>query len=433
LIVLSLLAIVSATTNRALSEITGAVTTLTVTATYPDAGVAPTVTSLTYPTTYSSVNPTAFTIVGAGSFVGNNTIAYGTITFTNGGTSVTVQFGAGSPTGNNQVLGANGAVVFTVGGTYTPSLVQVTTAALRTYTVTVAGLVNVAVTAYVPPTLASLQFVQPQTGGCDATGCSTPVNGSAALTPARTQTFLSVFFRPTTASTGVKFALVSSVSGAGTADFNVQSSPLVAYVGGLVNGLFVPQSSTLASNTRIPAGNSMAVSAQSIEQNYASTYFSENSVGTNVQFTGGSTDVTAPTCSVVTVSPTTATTTTPDAPVTITVTVTCADEQGGSGLWTKGYVSQATINSGGSPVTLQAFSTLFTGATDTFDIPTPYISGSFSIIGVFAVDNAGNAVLYGSCADVADLSTVCGAGSSASTVAVSLFSMVILALFALFA
>jgi len=114
--------------------------------------------------------------------------------------------------------------------------------------------------------------------------------------------------------------------------------------------------------------------------------------------------------------------------VTVNVAVTCTDA--GSGVWVSGVFVQASATNGPLSQTIA-----YTAPTS-FNV-IPYVSGSISIIGVWAVDNAGNSVVYGSCGSAQGYDSMgcAGSGSSsdASTVAISMFSLVFVALYALFA
>jgi len=163
------------------------------------------------------------------------------------------------------------------------------------------------------------------------------------------------------------------------------------------------------------------------------TWVSEAAFGAlqpEITFPVGSTDVTPPTCTSAIFVPASASTV--SASATSELAIICAD--GGSGLFRKGAFGSATRN--GITDTLaynQAGSA--TSATATFPA---YVSGTLQIVGVWAVDNAMNSVLYGSCGDASGYSTIgCtgggGSGSSASTISLSifaLFSLVVMSLFA---
>jgi len=282
-------------------------------------------------------------------------------------------------------------------------------------------------------------MVSPQNGGCDDLGCDNYINGTATTT-VRANLFLSTILRNPAANSGVRYVTTSTVNAAdGTVDFNQDTiQPISANVGGMVNGLWLWRASLQSGLTLVPKNTAMSVSAQVSQISsgisrvaaFSESFFG-GSLSSSVTLTVGSTDVTPPTCSVATVSPTTITTT--DVLATGTLTVTCTDETGGSGLWTKGAFLQASITNG--PTTTFTIPSPVSGATAQFSV-IPFVSGTLSIQGVYAVDNAGNSVVYGSCGNAQGYDTMgcAGAGgSSASTVAISMFSLVFLAIYALFA
>jgi len=439
LVVLSLLAIASATTPHALSEIAGAVTTVTVTATYPDAGTAPVLTALTYTTTYDSspASPALFTIAGTATFSSvNNTVAAGSLILTNGGDTVTVGIAVTGITGLTATLVGGGYPKFLNTGNYAASVVLVSSL-LNTNTVTLSSgaFPAVAATKYTPPTLSAFNLVSPQSGGCDATSCANNLNGTLTLSSTTQGTGWYTFLRSSHAAQGVVFATEATVT-AGASNFNSDTNlRLATSVGGTSNGVFTPTFSGVSSNTHIPStsNDNFAISGLLIDTSSRYTYFSEATVGAkqaSVQINTASADITAPTCTVLTVAPTTVTTVDTSAPVT--VTLTCADETGGSGLWLAGFFGTASVTSG-TPYSFAVSHSV--AGTYVTGVP-PYVTGTLSVVGVWAIDNAGNAALYGSCGSTTGYDTVCGGGgggsSSASTVAFSLFS-VLLAVLVLFA
>jgi len=438
LVVLCLIAIASAVTNHPLSDITGIGGTFTVTATFPDTAAAPVLVACTYPTTYDSsvASLASFSIVAAGTYSGNNTVVGGTVTFTNGGDSVVASFSCTPIAGAFACTGTN-FLKFLNSGSYSPSItLETATTNVYTNVAATAAAVPVTATAYVPQVVTAFNLVTPQSGGCDATSCTGSLNGTATLTPsARTNTQIQAFLRSTSvAATGVVFSTGTSVA-TGAADFNNGGS-LTANIGGLFGGVWGATESSASIDTEIPTGATFAISAQVIEQSFRATYYSEATIGAlqssvtlNV---GGTADVTAPTCTVVTIAPATATTDINF--VTSVLTITCGDGAG-TGVWIKGAFATVavTTGAGGSQtIALPGFST----ATSLIGVP-PYISGSLNIIGVWAVDNSGNAALYGSCGGVTGYDSLgcspAGGSSSASSVTVSLFALAFVAISALFA
>jgi hypothetical protein len=433
LIALSLLvAVAFGATTHGLGEITTTALTLTVTAGQPDTYTAPVLLTFTYPTTYDSSAGTlgAFAIVGTGTHTLNNTVDGCQVTFTSGSDSVVCFAGAAS-TDTTFVLSGSCAPKFLVTGSYGAS-VMCSTALSRNYNLApTVALAAVAATAYVPPAVTALAIVA-NSGGCDATGCTDPINATASVT-ARANLRLTTIFRPTTATTGVKFWTTATASAAGAINYNTDTtSNLAMVVGGVVSGSFSGSQTQFSSDTILVAGNAMPISGQISETFNRFTYFPESTftggaLQSSATFSGGATtDAVAPTCTVATVAPVTVTT--QDVPVPVTLTLTCADT-GGSGLWVAGIF--ANIEGAANTVDLAIDGSVV--------IPIgPHISATFSIVGVWALDNAGNAALYGSCGSVCGFDTIgcapcAGGGSSASTVSVSLFAMAVLAFFALLA
>jgi len=446
LIVLSLFAAVAyAGQMRALTDIPSVSAAVQVTATYPSVGTAPVVTTLTNDNAYNSnaVTLGAFTIGGTATYTLNNTLSGCAITYSNGGDNVVLSVGAvgscSSPTQCTAILTGGGFPVFKNTATYTVSSILCATDNGFNYNVPLpATTTNVAATGWAAPTITAYNLVSPQNGGCDDLGCDNNINGTATTT-ARASLFLSTILRNPAANSGVRYVTTATVSAAGASDFNTDTvSQVSANVGGLVNGLWLWRASLAASLTLVPKNQAMSVSAQvsqissgiSRVASFPESFFG-GALSSSVTLTVGSTDVTPPTCSVATLSPATITTT--DVIATGTLTVTCTDEAGGSGLWMKGAFLQASITNGpGATFTIPS---PVSGATATFSV-IPYVSGTLSITGVYAVDNAGNSVVYGSCGNAQGYDTMgcAGAGgSSASTVAISMFSLVFLAIYALFA
>jgi hypothetical protein len=320
------------------------------------------------------------------------------------------------------------------------------TEALFSYNVAIpANTVAVTATAWVKPTLSTYQLVSPQNGGCDAAGCDAGyLNGTATAT-ARNGLSLTSIFRNPAANSGVRYLTVASIDGTtGASDFNTDTvATIFAAVGGTISGFWSPTKTLASGSTLAPINQALSVSAQITQtpsQSPRVVQIDESAFGGatmtgSVTLNAGSADVTPPTCSLATIAPLTFTTM--DISLTGTLTVTCTDGVGGSGVWYKGAFLQGTVTNG--PGTSTTIPTQVSGGeglgTATIGVP-PYVSGNVAIIGVFAVDNAGNSVVYGSCgnAEGYDSMGCAGGGSSgASTVAISMFSLVFLAVYALFA
>lgn len=433
LVVLScIIAAVVGVSTGGLGDIATVQGAVTVTATFPDTAAAPVLVAVTYPTTYDSsvASPALFIVAGSATYSGNNTIAQITITFNNGGDNVVVSAGC---TGGSSpcTISGGGYPKFLNTGSYTPSI-TVTTTTAKTYTnvaVTTAA-VAVAATKYTPPTLTAVAF--PLQAGCGATSCATYLNGTVTLTN-KAGIGVEFFWRVTTPTSGVWFNAGSAFATAGAIVWQDDSGSYGHYqVGSTGDGYIDANTIVSSANTIIPSNNVMVTSGQIYDNNYATVLPESFFGGAGVQGTltlsgGATTDVTAPTCSVASFAP--ATITTDITFGTSTFTLTCTDGSG-SGVAFKGGFYNAQVTGGASRVV--ATTMAGASASAVIGVP-PYISGTINLIGVFAIDNAGNTMLYGSCGGY-DLQPFCGGGgSSASTVSISLFALVILAIFALFA
>jgi len=444
LVVLSLFAAVAiAGQVRPLGDVTTVSAAVTVTAAFPSAGQAPTITSLSNPATYdsSAVTPGLFSVTGSATYATNNTITYCAVTYSGGGDNVVVNVGALPGVNGVATLIGSAYPVFMTTSTYTVSSISCVTANYFTYNnlALPMTLTAVAATGYVKPTITAYHLVSPQNGGCDDLGCDLHMNGTA-MTTARANLLLTSVFRNPASTSGVIYTTQAVVNSDGTCNFNTDTNaPINANIGGVVGNQWVLTESLTSGQTLLPKNQAMSVSALITQGPIVSpryTAFQESfftgGLTNSVTFNVGSTDVTPPTCSVATLTPASINTVNVD--VTATLTVTCADT-GGSNLWIKGAFVQATVTTG-QPFTY-IFPFAFTTPTTTLSV-FPYVSGSMSIIGVFAVDNAGNSVLYGGCGNAAGYDSVgcAGAGggsSSASTVTLSVFAFVFLAISALFA
>jgi hypothetical protein len=431
-----LLAFASAVTQHSLSEITGVVGTITVTATFPDPGATPVLATFTYPTTYDSSAAVLanFPVAGTATFTGNNTVVGSIMTLSNGGQTIQITQSINGLVGKTSSFASSGTVTFLNTGAYSVT-VEVFTVLAKSYSVTLASgaFPTVAATAYVPLTVTAFNLVNPQSGGCDATACTNNINGTVTLSAAKPNLSWQTFLRSSNAATGVLFATGALVSSStGSSNFNTDTfSQVTAYIGGMDGGVF--SGAPNPGNTVVTKNDIFALSGQ-IGDGGRATYISESTLAAkqaSVQFNAGGTDTMAPTCTVVSFA--SATVTTIADAVNDVLTLTCADEAGGSGLWTKGIFATVQVTSGGGATS--PYSQVVTGATYTLPVP-PYVSGTYTITGVFAVDNAGNAALYGNCGQSTGYDTICGSGggsSSASTVTLSIFSLVVLTIVALFA
>jgi len=435
-LILAVVSIASAATLHPLSSIGVAFSgNIAVTSDYPDNSAYPTLASVTYPTTYdsSAPSPALFSVAGNGLSFGNNTVQFGNLVFTNANDVVTVPLGATASVNNGFVLAASSYPKFLNSAIYTAS-VQLTTLTLGVYTVTpTTALLSLTATKFTPQTLASLRVISPQSAGCDGGGCAgSALNATAFFTPTGVVENSRIYLRASTvAAAGGVFSVETSVTpGTGGANFLgglVEQSVVFSY-GGLQNGIWQAADTNSPTLTQVPTGATFALSASTTDNYARVSYFNEATTGAFqatavLMTTTDAPDITAPTCNLVTVEATTLIT--QKVAVLQTVVLSCADETGGSGFWTSGFF-YTFVTSTGNTVSGVGFNSISIA---------PFVSGTINIVGVFAVDNGGNAALYGSCAGVVGYDSLgCGGGSSsASSVVVSLFAFFFVALSSLFA
>jgi len=423
------LALASAATSKPLSDITTVSGTATVTSAYPIGTDTPVIASVTYPATYDdSVFPVAaFSATGTGgTFVGNNTVSSAALTFTSGSDSTTVLLFA-TVTGNTFTVTSVGYPKFLTTGTYSASLKISAVGGVYSVTPTTA-LASITTTLYAPLTISASSFVNPQAG-------STTLNGSITFAPTtRVGSSATVFLSPSTVATSGVAYYASATIVTGVADFNTGSS-IVNAVGGLVSGVWVPAIPNTAGATLLAAGATYGISARVTESGARGGGYAAGTANlqASVVLSAGSTDVTVPVCTAATVLPATLSTVN-GLSNPLVFTITCTDS--GSGLFTSGAFLAITTTSGNGGSQTEVVTV--TGGTYSLNVPN-YVSGSLNIVGVFAVDNAGNAVVYGNCGGAVGYDSLgCASGggggsSSASAIAMSLFAVVFLAISALFA
>jgi len=186
-----------------------------------------------------------------------------------------------------------------------------------------------------------------------------------------------------------------------------------------------------ATGITLPKNTMLTLKSVAIGKSGGSNAFSGSSApfgGNSFSVTAGGTDVTPPTCTSALFTLPLAVSTA-NAPVTNGVTAICTDETGGSGIYTGGIFARAVSGS----ITYD-FAADGVFPAQTIDVPLHY-DGTVSILGVWAMDNDGNAVVYGSCAP-GSASSVCGgsgggSGSSAVVASISLVIALIMAVLAL--
>jgi len=176
----------------------------------------------------------------------------------------------------------------------------------------------------------------------------------------------------------------------------------------------------------VPSGATVSLSVFSEADYHRVTYSTEATVTSQsiaVLITSGVTDNIAPTCTAVNVSSNSINS--GISAIQADVTLECKDEVGGSGLWNSGFFYTVTVTSGhGQKVTLP-----FVTRGGSFVVP-PYVEGTVDIVGVYAIDKAGNAALYGSCGCVVGYDSLgCSpCRSNGNTVVVSFFAFIFLIL-----
>jgi len=288
---------------------------------------------------------------------------------------------------------------------------------------------------YAAPTLNTYTMITPN--GCTTTGCTSAPNATATIAPVLSVWSISSYFRALGATQAGVFGTAASCDSNAFCNYDSAfASAWTGSFGGFTSAGYSPASSLSSGSTLVPQTGMASGSAYIFDsrQSYI-TYINEATFGAKqgaITFPVGSTDVTSPTCTTASFSPTSQNTVSTS--VTTDLTITCAD--GGSGLFRKGVFGTATYGS----VTETFAYNQAGGAVGALTVSFPaYITGTLNIVGVYAVDNALNSVLYGSCGSITGYSTIgCtggggGGSSSASTVSLSifaLFSLVVMALFA---
>jgi hypothetical protein len=178
---------------------------------------------------------------------------------------------------------------------------------------------------------------------------------------------------------------------------------------------------------------SVTIVATDIDDGDVSVSYAGNAAPFNsaqVRITDGSTDNTPPTCDSALFATPLAVPTAGLPPPTRVVTISCTDGTG-SGLDVTGVFFHA--QSTGGLVYESSQQSSVASSTFTYTVPLHY-DGTVSIKGVWAIDNNGNAVVYGNCIyGVAD--TICGGntGASASSAVVASISLVIALILAVLA
>jgi hypothetical protein len=216
----------------------------------------------------------------------------------------------------------------------------------------------------------------------------------------------------------------ASTTGAYTADQWSNLSPAVGYWCGNQFVSTIPISpNTFPQNSAITVGG--------ITITHTAIPVGSNSVTApagNAQFTStvGSNDVATPVCTSASFGATTVNSATTNS---ITVTTVCADS--GAGLSSSGVFIRATANAGFHFDFIQ--STSGSPQTGSWSVP-KFQAGTAEIIGVYAVDQAGNAIVYGSCGDLSSsYSSLCGGGGSGSSALVASFAVVVMCILAVLA
>jgi hypothetical protein len=286
--------------------------------------------------------------------------------------------------------------------------------------------------AYTPLVVSTLNIPTPQDFGCIDSGCpiSTYPQGNITLTTAGFRTFFHL--KSSNAATGGLFLYsLSMPSTFGKFPTNGADTMYFA-VGSHENGVYNTDNGYVYQQFLLTPKVGTASVALELYQGGAVTPVSSASLGASgfvntVAFTRGTTDVAPPDITGVAFSTTTVMTSTFTTLFTATITATDA-----SGIWLYGVVMRA-VPTGDVPQDALFSTNSMGAASNVVNIYVPaYVSGTYDMIGVFAVDQAGNAVLYGSCGSVSNIDSLCGTASAASSLAVSIFAVVGLALVALF-
>jgi len=401
-------------------------TTFTCGTTTYDAAAAPSYSGCVWTITYASgTNGTGFASLAIGSGNNLNEIGAAVGTVTSGGT-VTKTY-----TASGQKL------KFLSAGSY-GMVVTLSTSSGRTSTASFpSGATGTSLTVtnmYTVPT-ATWAFTSPFVSGCSDTACTNAPSFNATVTPHTNNGFVVVaYFQATGATQGSVYSATALCAVGALCQFG-SGQPFTQSWGGYdttgqYGAVFQQTGPVLLPKTQMGALSAAIVDLG----NSFATVVTQGSAATTVTFGQGSTDTTVPACQSVTFNPT-ALTSDGNFPTT-TATITCTDNVAllYHGVFLTATATAPTGLTAGT-ITIAAVGSSNTAVTG---FP-PYISGTASVSGVFAIDTSGNSVLYGNCGD-AGLTTIgCsasngpGSGSSASTVTLSvfaLFSLVVMALFA---
>jgi len=293
---------------------------------------------------------------------------------------------------------------------------------------------------FVPPTWIGglipsiIQIIQPQTGGCLSNSCPGVFNASGGFFQG-SMTSMTLYLRSTNAATGGVFATTGLCS-FGLCDWTAAGATSLSFAAGGFAYPGAPFNSAIvwgSGATAVPKNLAMVVSGQGYDSGTGfSTYFSQAQLAavvipSSITLTEGTTDVTAPTCTAAYLGQTTLTATA--SATTVNYTVTCAAS---TGSVDSGIIVQTTGPIGGPYYTLYTASSV---ASANLISVSGFADATVSIIGVWALDTAGNAVLYGSCGGLVGYDTLCGTlgGSSAAHVTLSIFAIFAMVMMTLFA
>jgi len=244
---------------------------------------------------------------------------------------------------------------------------------------------------------------------------------SNTTTPAITATMTAGTFDAASAYTAGVYLTGAAPQGVawGTIAFNSAGnfdswSPLTPVIGRWCGQAFLPYSGvSLTSGYSLPQGLTITTGGATIRKTAVSASNSFTSLPGNNNFmtTAGTVDTTPPACTAANFAQTSIPTgTTPGVTVVVTVTCTGAQYMAAIVRATSGSIHDDALVANGVGYTVPLFHT-----------------GTAEVIGVIAVDTAGNAVLYGSCGDLADsMGTLCGGGGSSSSTVVASLAVVMM-------
>jgi hypothetical protein len=325
------------------------------------------------------------------------------------------------------IFTATGSVTATVNLYFPPG----TLLATRAFTFNVVNPVYVPPTAGLTPTVSSWSLLA-SAPNVNSVGANVTIAGAAVGTYT-----VAAYFLANSGNQGVAWVTACAiVIGSGTTgsctvdDFSTLTPYIGSWCGDVFSG-FPAAAVDYTANVALTL-RSVTVGTNSFAPGPQVSYNGNNAAfagGTSLTVVSGDTDTVAPTCSSAAFTPPLAINTA-DADITNVITLVCADT-GGSNLQYTGVFVRAEASGLVYEFAAGPGATLL---TPVLDVPLHY-SGTVNVVGVWAMDGDGNAVVYGRCVNGSP-QTICGSSgassdSSAVVASISLVIALILAVLAL--